>query len=362
MSQTIYHFPPLPMAYKHLNRDERVLLAQYRKDGLSFGNIGKKLGRSKSSLIREYNRNACTGLGYIVDCAEYHRIHRRRVANQGKRRIESGSVLEQYIFDHLRARWSPEDIIMKLREWRQEDSTIARKTSQKASVKDKLLDKVYIFDEIPSICHKTIYSFIKEKHPEFLRYFSVLSHKKPRLKGAGKKQLITNRVWIEQRPAEADNRSEIGHWEGDTIVSSCRNKAMCTFADRFSGFFVVGKMENRTASEFNRVATSAMQSLPSQARKTCTNDNGPEFAEHTDLASALRLTMYFAHPYHSWERPVNERTNRELRRFFPKGTDFSEIEEWEIDWAVNLINHKPRKRLNYRTPYEVFHERLYGAL
>lgn len=93
-----------------------------------------------------------------------------------------------------------------------------------------------------------------------------------------------------------------------------------------------------------------------EKRRTCTNDSGPEFAEHGTMEAELRITMYFAHPYHSWERGTSENTNRLLRQFFPKGTNFAEIEQWELAWAVDLINHRPRKRLNYRTPHEVFWE------
>ena len=147
----------------------------------------------------------------------------------------------------------------------------------------------------------------------------------------------------------------MGHWEGDTIVSGCRRKAIATFAERASNYFMAKKMEDRTAPEMKRVASELFTLLPKSRKKSCTNDSGPEFAEHKAMETELKITMFFAHPYHSWERGINENLNRQLRRFFPKGIDFAEIEEWELDWAVNLINHKPRKRLGYRTPHEVFH-------
>lgn len=100
----------------------------------------------------------------------------------------------------------------------------------------------------------------------------------------------------------------------------------------------------------------AFKNIPEKKKKSCTNDSGPEFAGHKQMETDLKMTMYFAHPYHSWERGTNENTNRLVRQFFPKGTYFSEIEEWELAWAVDLINHRPRKRLGYRTPHEVFME------
>ncbi len=149
---------------------------------------------------------------------------------------------------------------------------------------------------------------------------------------------------------------KLGHWEGDTVVSTCRNTAIATFAERKSGYFLAGKMENRSATEMSKISVQLFKKhVPKCLRKTCTNDNGPEFAEHQATEKALTMTMYFAHPYHSWERGTNENTNRLLRQFFPKDTDFTDVSQKEIDWAADLMNHRPRKRLNYRTPYEVFH-------
>lgn len=336
------------MAYTQLTRDETILLMAYRTDGLSFGKIASKLGRNKSTLSREWERNTCDGIGYHPEFAAHHRSHRRAEANKQRIKIKKSSLLAQYIFDRLRDRWSPEDIVGALKEAQGDGQT---------TVIDERSRKVYDFGVLPSISPKTIYAFIQREYPEFLQYFSVLSHKKPRPKGSGKKELIKGRTWIEERPKEAEERKIVGHWEGDTIVSGCRNMAIATMVDRATGYLLAGLMTDRTAGELNRAVREQMASLPSEVRKTSTMDNGPEFAEHAALAVALALAIYFAHPYHSWERPVNERTNRELRRFFPKGTDFADIEEWELDRAVSLINHKPRKRLGYRTPHAVFHEK-----
>lgn len=347
------------MAYRQLTRNERERVEIFHAEGCSLSEIARKIGRDRSTIGREMKRNSINGIGYRGEFAQFHAKQRRREQNGQLRKIEEQSVLVMYIFDHLRARWSPEDIAATLRDAR---SLSAGKASQNATVRDELSGKLYIFETIPSISAKTIYTFIKGRHPEFLRYFSVLSHKKPRPRGSGKKELIKGRTWIEERPKEADERKVVGHWEGDTIVSGCRNKAIATMVDRATGFLLAGLMADRTAGELNRAIQEEMSLLPSRARKTSTKDNGPEFAEHAALAIALAMAIYFAHPYHSWERPVNERTNRELRRFFPKGTDFGEIEEWELDWAVQLINHKPRKRLDYRSPHAVFHEKLSVAL
>ncbi len=322
------------MAYQQITRAERERIEVFLSEGYIPSLIDRKLHKCRGTTRREILRNSCTGIGYKAEFADYHAHQRRTEANQSLRKFEKETPVHLFILEKLRARWSPEDISIHLK-------------------KQTLL---------PHLSHKTIYTFVKKQHPEFLQYFSVLSHKKPRPKGSGKKELLKNRRWIEQRPAEVGERNTPGHWEGDTIVSGCRNKAIATFAERLSGYYMAKKMEDRTAAAFRTAAVSLFEDLPSIAKQSCTNDNGSEFAEHEIMEREIGMTMYFALPYHSWERPVNERTNRELRRFFPKGTNFADIEEWELDWAVSLINHKPRQRLNNRSPYEVFHEQVSVAV
>lgn len=322
------------MAYQQITRLERERIEIFLSLGCTPTSIDRTLKKCKGTTRREVQRNSCTGIGYNAEFADYHAHHRRAVANQELHKIENDTPLCSYILEKLRARWSPEDMSIDLKK-----QTI-----------------------LPQVCHKTIYSFVQEEHPEFLQYFSVLSHKKPRPKGSAKKELLKNRRWIDERPPEVAERQTIGHWEGDTIVSGCRNKAIATFAERMTGFYMAKKMEDRTAPTFCKAAIALFQQLPSEAKRSCTNDNGPEFAEHEVIEKELKMLQFFAHPYHSWERPINERTNRELRRFFPKGLNFADMEEWELDWAVSLINHKPRQRLNNRSPHEVFYEQLKVAV
>lgn len=315
------------MAYKQLTRKERERVEVYLSEGYGPSAIARKLGRDKGTLSRERKRNSLSGIGYRGEFADYHAHRRRREANERLRKIEDGSPLAFHIFNKLRERWSPEDISADLR--KQAD--------------------------LPYVSPGTIYRFIEKEHPELKQYLLILSHKKPRPRGHAKKELIKDRRWIDERPAEVEERKKMGHWEGDTIVSGCRKKAIATFAERASDYLMAKKMEDRTAPEMTRVASVLFVPLPKNRKRSCTSDSGPEFAEHKTMEEELNITMYFAHPYHSWERGINENLNRELRRFFPKGTNFTEIKEWELDWAVNLINHKPRKRLGYRTPHEVFH-------
>lgn len=315
------------MAYRQLNSFDRAQIEILQQEDYSLGEIAKTLKRSKSTISREISRNTCAHLGYKAEFAEFHAWNRKAEANK-RYKIEKESPLEHHIMDKLRRRWSPDEICEDLREQK----------------------------ELPTICNETLYKFIKERRPEFKQYLLILSHKNYRKRGAGKRELISDRRWIDERPAEVELRDEIGHWEGDSIVSKSRRAAIATFAERASGYLLAEKMHDRTASEMTTASKKAFKNIPEKKKKSCTNDSGPEFAGHKQMETDLKMTMYFAHPYHSWERGTNENTNRLVRQFFPKGTYFSEIEEWELAWAVDLINHRPRKRLGYRTPHEVFME------
>lgn len=316
------------MAYHQLSADERAQIEILTAEGYKLCVIARALRRHKSTISREFNRNTCTDIGYKAAFAEFHSWQRRTGSNRQHRKITEGSPMERHIMGKLRRRWSPDEIRDDLRKQ----------------------------EELPTVCNETIYRFIREQRPEFRRYLLILSHKNYRKRGSGKRQLITNRRWIDERPASVEDRREIGHWEGDSIVSKCRRKALATFTERASGYLLADKMEDRTAPEMTRVAKEIFRDVPKEKRQTCTNDSGPEFAGHETMEAELKMTMYFANPYHSWERGTSENTNRLLRQFFPKGTDFAEIERWELAWAVDLINHRPRKRLHYRTPHEVFWE------
>ena len=312
------------MAYAHLTRDQRVII----QHGLSLGKkktqIAREIGVHRSTLTREPQRNTATNLPYVPDIAQYHAERRRKEANGGHRRIVEGTPLHSFVIRKLRKRWSPDEIAER---WNLEGKT-------------------------PHLCAQTVYTWTGE-HPEFRQY--LLLGKKRRRKQRFEKVTIPNRRMIDMRPKHIEERKKLGHWEGDTIVSKCRQQAIATFAERKSGYLIGGKMEDRSATTMVRVTAEQFRKhCPKQLRKTCTNDNGPEFALHEKTERTLSMTMYFAFPYHSWERGTNENTNRLLRAFFPKSMRFDELTQEDIDLVVEMINHRPRKRLGYRTPHEVF--------
>jgi IS30 family transposase len=151
-------------------------------------------------------------------------------------------------------------------------------------------------------------------------------------------------------------KKEIGHWESDTVIGGNHLGVLVTHVDKVSKFLVAGLGKNKTSKQMNKVTEELFKPMAKEKIKTFTCDNGKEFSGHEELSKVLSALFYFATPYHSWERGLNEHINGLLRQFFPKGTNFKIVKPEEVQKAVELINHRPRKCLDYRTPCEVLYE------
>ena len=209
------------------------------------------------------------------------------------------------------------------------------------------------------ISHETIYQMIYSDHAGLREYQQYLrqGRGKRRKRGGcnGKRGQIVGRVGIEERPAIADAKTEIGHWESDTMIGGNHHGVIVTHVDKASKFLVAGLGKNKTSSEINNVTLELFREISDERLKTMTFDNGKEFSGHAELSEKLKLSCYFATPYHSWERGLNEHTNGLLRQFFPKQTNFRTVKPEALEKAVMLINQRPRKSLDYKTPFEVFY-------
>ena len=161
---------------------------------------------------------------------------------------------------------------------------------------------------------------------------------------------------IDSRPKEVEERIYVGHWEDDSIVSRASPDRLKTINERASGAVFIARAEDGTMAETNRVVTERMKAIPPLWRKTITCDRGSENLGYATLEKELNIKIYFAHAYHSWERGSNENVNGMIRRFFPKKTDFRRITNKEIRMVERLLNSRPRKRLGWKTPYQVFYE------
>jgi transposase, IS30 family len=211
---------------------------------------------------------------------------------------------------------------------------------------------------LDALSHETIYQMIYANHQglgAYQQYLRQGQKKRRRRKGIhSKRGGIPGRVGIEHRPAIADLKTEIGHWESDTVIGVGHIGAIVTHVDKASKFLLAGLAKNKTVQQINQVTLGLFEQIGDTFRKTMTFDNGKEFSGYQKLAETLGLSCFFANPYHSWERGLNEHTNGLLRQFFPKGTNFKIVKPEALKNVVNLINHRPRKSLDYRMPYEVF--------
>jgi IS30 family transposase len=211
------------------------------------------------------------------------------------------------------------------------------------------------------VCAQTIYDWIYQFRPDLRQYLHCKKGKyrhtranKLRLDGRNKARASRR---IDRRPKSVEKRLRYGHWEGDSVVGVGQSGRIATFVERKSGYLVARKLAAPSAVAFTSAADACFKGVPKKYLQTLTLDNGTEMRDFERLEQLTGLSVYFAYPYHSWERGTNENTNGLLRYFFPKKSSFANITQTDIDQAVHLINTRPRKRLGYRTPEQVFQRR-----
>ena len=313
--------------YRHFNNNDRILLAFLLKKGLSYRKIAKELNISVSSVSREIKRNSVNGK-YKVVVARKKSIQRRLNAKAKSRIIENDLILRKRIIKYLEKYYSPEQIsgILKL--------------------------KYNI-----SISTKTIYSFLKRSFSKAKYYLRHPNHRRNYGTKRFKKVLKeSNLRRIDKRNEIINNRERLGDFEGDTIVLGGRKQRLLTLVDRKSGYLIIRKLIPNNHLGLSDLVVKEVLKFKRKI-KTITFDNGSEFAQHKLIEKKSNIEIYFAYPYHSWERGTNENTNGLIRQFFPKGMNGDKISLSDIKKVENLLNHRPRKRLNYLTPHEVFVEK-----
>ena len=204
----------------------------------------------------------------------------------------------------------------------------------------------------------TIYQWIYTRKKCLKKYLRGKKGKYKKKRGTAireKQRELAKRRRIDQRPLIVKTRERIGDWEGDTIVGKEKTQRILTHVERKSGYAMACKLDKVTAEIVENKTVEIFKKIPKSKRHTITYDNGIEFGgDDTFIEDKVKVEVYRANPYHSWERGSNESWNGLLREFFPKKTFSANITQKEVDRAVRLINHRPRKRLNYLTPYEVF--------
>ena len=322
---------------KKLTLKERVKIRTYLECFFNPSQIAKKLGRARSTITRELNRWGIKQnyQDYDPDLAHWTARQNYAGVNLFEFKLEKNQKLRKYVLKKLKLRWSPQQISNRLKEDFPNDKTM-------------------------SISHESIYKFIytvargelKKELISCLRY-----QKKKRKSSIGSRKnviKIKDRVSISKRPTEVDDRIIPGHWESDLIIGKNRKTAIGTIVERTTRFTIIVPLKNRTAKEVRKAFARELKKFPKELTKSLTHDNGLEMAQHKMFPKQTDIQVFFCHPYASWERGTNENTNGLIRDFWPKGTDFTQLSKYQIKKVQKLLNERPRKVLNWKTPAEVF--------
>ena len=317
------------ITFKHLTKDDRIKIEVWLMEGYSQTSIASKLTVNRSTISREIHDRS-TPTGYHAHIAVLNYQKKRQVCHPINK-IEA-TIVSSYAIGAIRAGWSPETI----------SGRIKREIDQGKRPKSDYL------------CPETIYQFIYQsefgKREQLYQY--LRRGKKHRTRKFGRKsqkETIPNRVFIDFRPKEANLRQGIGHWEGDTIHYA-KKQGINSLVERKARYLELTKLMRRTAVETQRAVEAKLRK---HIRKTLTVDNGSENASHQEIADSLNLSVFFCHPYHSWEKGSNENANGLVRRYLPKRSSLDDVSQQDLDDIAEELNNRPRKVLDFQTPKEV---------
>ena len=328
-----------------LTMEERYQITHLHMHGHKPAEIARRLGRHRGSIGRELERNADPMGGYHYQSAQHQANARRSVASRrykldapapGSCTASKGKLTPtaRYVCDKLKQRWSPQQIAMRLRE-------------------------DYPDDNAAWISHEAIYQWVYRRAQDGKLLYQRLRrrHKRRRCRIPGdrkaKRGVIPARVGIEERPEIVNLRERYGDWESDTVEGAKGKGLVITHVERKSRYVRLIKIDDKRAATLSTATALAMKDLPAKLMRTATFDNGKEFADFKTIERELNLKVYFANPHSPWERGTNENTNGLLRDWLAKGSDFSKVTNARLAQIQKMLNNRPRKCLNYRTPLEV---------
>ena len=325
--------------YKRLKLKERIIIQTLLTEKKSQSYIAAKLNRPRSTISRElkkwrFNSEIKYDANLANWCAEDDYKNKRNLD-----KINTHNRLKIYVYRGLLNKISPEQIAGRIK-----------------------LD--YPNDITMRISYEAIYMHIyrhrqaklNKKLIDLLPYHKSIRKSR---KGTKRKSIkIRNRISIDDRPKEVEKRDIVGHWEGDLIIGTKQSSAIGTIVERKTRYTYIVKVENKKSKNVTKSFAKALNQLGRNCRKSITYDNGVEMANHLWLTKKTGMTVYFAHPYSSWERGTNENTNGLIRRFFPKGTDFNLVSESQLKIVQDKLNNRPRKVLGFRTPAEMLQKEI----
>jgi len=315
------------MMYHQITSAERYTLGVLRRGGLSPAAIARVLGRHRSTIGREVRRNGTPRDGcYRPQLADWYAQGRRSWSRRNQRFSTQDWERIQAL---VREDWSPEQIAGRL----QADQELA-------------------------ISHETIYRYLwADKAAGGTLYRHLRGARKQRRKRYGRydsRGRLAGKRSITTRPPIVDARTQLGHWEGDTVLGASQaGPCVLSLVERKTGYLVLGQLRQRTTAEVNRRATRLIQAQ-AQSVRTITVDNGTEFHGYAAIEQVTAAEFYFATPHHAWERGTNENTNGLLRQYLPKGQSMAHLTQHDCNRIAAKLNRRPRKRLGYRTPEECY--------
>ena len=324
--------------YQRLNEADREAISRGLAAGLSFAAIARSIDRSTSSVTREvkgnYGRNLYRAWSAGRKAIKY--MGRRR---GGKTRLLANYRLRHYVEVRLGWTWSPDEIAKRLRVDYPGDMTM--RISSEA-----IYQYIYV---LPRGALKTmLIKGLRQEH-KYRRERKAVADKEDEMRGK-----IADMLSIDERPAEVAGRIVPGHWEGDLIIGKNKRTALGTLVERVTRYTLLVALEAKDAKSVRKAYALALQKIPKTLTLSLTYDQGKEMSGHKAFTIDTGITVYFAHPSSPWERGTNENTNGLVRQFFPKGTAFDQLPNGSIRHVQNLLNNRPRKVLNYRTPNEAF--------
>lgn len=314
-------------SYRHLTMEQRYKIDALHKAGHKAPDIADQLDVNKSTIYRELKRNSSKRGFYNARSA--HDISKEKKERFTHNR-KFNRAMERFIRDKLsNEQWSPEQIAGYCK-----------------------------VNGILMVSHERIYQFIyqdKAEGGQLYKHLRVASKKYRKRYGSGKKKrgIIKDKVSIDQRPDCINNKERVGDWEIDTIIGKDKKGAIVTIAERATAFVLIARLEGKNALELARAVVRLMAPFKDLVL-SITSDNGLEFAMHKYIARKLDAEFYFAHPYSSWERGLNEYSNRLIRQYIPKKTDFNDVNDQQIRDITMKLNSRPRKKLNFKSPGSVF--------
>jgi len=314
--------------YIHLSFAEREEISIGLSTGQRIVDIANAIGRDSSTLYREINRNspAINTVQYRANRAQM-RTDERKIASHTRKRLKN-PVIQRYVAKKLKEKWTPELIAGKLP-----------------------IDKPGLESN-----HESIYLWIYNDRQDLIKHLPRAHRIRQKRSSIKNKRCIRvlDRTMLEHRPVHIKDRQEAGHWETDTAVSRQSKAAITATVERKTRYLIVRKIKGKTADCMHNAVVDSLKDFPQELRKTITYDNGTENAYHKLTDEVLKTEAYFCNPYHSWEKGSIENRIGMIRRYFPKKTDWSLITQGQLDKVVKMINTRPMKCLDFKTPEEVF--------